>query len=190
MHPDVAAVLQELDAHRARFIVFCRLLSPEELGLAVPASDWQVRDFIAHLATIDVPVTAMFTALQQREDVERAAASDDRWDVDRWNQGRIEQRRGRGVHELLTEAAEARVELRKVLAAFDEDALERKLRFGGDARRAPAEVRVLDYLRGWCKHDPMHVVDMLRAIPMRRTAVVEQWIDDPVIASYQSQMNP
>ena len=190
MHPDVATVMQELDAHRARFIVFCRALSQEELETPVPGSEWQVRDFIAHLATIDGPVAATFTAIQENRQGADAGDGGARWDVDRWNQGKVEERRGRSVNELLTEAAEGRVHLRKVLAAFDQESLGRKLRFGGDSRRAAAEIEVLAYLRGWCKHDPMHVVDMLRGIPPRRTAIIEQWIDDPVIASYQAQMNP
>jgi hypothetical protein len=190
MHPDVAAVMQELDAHRARFIVFCRALSAEELERPVPGSEWQVRDFIAHLATIDGPVAATFTAIQENQQEGSGDTAKPRWDVDRWNQGKVEQRRGTSVDALFAEAAEGRVNLRKVLAAFDEESLGRTLRFGGDSRRTAAEVEVRAYLRGWCKHDPMHVVDMLRGIPGRRTAIVDQWIDDPVIAAYQAQMNP
>ena len=102
MHPDVAAVMQELDAHRARFIVFCRSLSPEELEQAVPGSEWQVRDFIAHLATIDGPVAATFIAIQENQQRESGGDATSPWDVDRWNQGRVEQRRGKSVNSTST----------------------------------------------------------------------------------------
>ncbi len=38
MHPDVDAVITELDAHRARFEELCRSLSAEELDRDVPGS--------------------------------------------------------------------------------------------------------------------------------------------------------
>jgi len=190
MHPDVAEVMQELDAHRARFIAFCRALTDEELERQVPQSEWLVRDFIAHLATIDRPVAAMFSTIQEgRQQGGGGEADRDRWDVDRFNQGKVEERRQRTIAEILTEAAAERVRLRKVLGALQEETLSRTLHFGGDARRSAAEIELRSYLRGWCKHDPMHAVDMLRALPERRTPLIEQWIDDPVIASYQAQMN-
>lgn len=190
MHLEVAAILQELDVHRARFIVFCRALGAEELAFPVPGSDWLVRDFIAHLATIDEPVSAMFRAMQApQDDAGSNAEAREPWDVDRWNQRRVEERRDRTVDQLLAEAAEQRVALRKVLAQFDGVSLGRTLHFGGDARRPPADIEMRRYLQGWCKHDPMHAVDMLRALPARRTPLVEQWIADPAVQAYQAQMN-
>ena len=41
------------DNHRAKFEVFCRSLSDEQLNRQVPSSTWIVKDFISHLATID-----------------------------------------------------------------------------------------------------------------------------------------
>jgi hypothetical protein len=158
----------------------------------VPGSEWIVHDFIAHLATIDEPVTQMFQSYQRPVDdpVEgRRSAARDAWDVDRWNDRRVRERRTLGVDELLVEAAASRDACRKALSDFTGEQLERTLHFGGDSKRPASEIRLLDYLRGWCKHDPMHAVDMVRALPEHDTPQMRAWFDDPVIAGYQAAMN-
>ncbi|MBI5948379.1 MAG: maleylpyruvate isomerase N-terminal domain-containing protein [Chloroflexi bacterium] len=188
MHSDVATVTAELDAHRLRFEALCRSLNARELDLPVPASTWLVRDFIAHLATIDDPVREMFRSL--REGSPRTSSSgEDRWDVDRWNEARVQERRALTVEQLLAEAAESRARIRDEMARLDAETLARTLDFGGDSKRPASKVQLLAYLRGWCKHDPMHALDMLRAMPGRLTPELEAWFDDPVIRGYQAAMN-
>lgn len=189
MHPDVEAVITELDAHRARFKQFCRSLSDEELERDVPKSTWKVRDFIAHLGTIDGPVGQMFRSVHAGEDPGIRSTDGARFDVDDWNEGRIQERRNLNVEELLAEAAIARARLRNDLAALDAEDLAKNLKFQGDARRPPAEYPLGLYIRGWCKHDPMHAMDMARALPEKRTPELESWFDDPVVKGYQAQMN-
>jgi hypothetical protein len=189
MHADVAAVIEELDAHRARFEELCRSLSDEELIRPVPQSDWLVRDFIAHLATIDGPIVEMFESINSGRDPGIRTGDGQRWDVDIWNEGQVQKRRALSVDELLSQAAATRAPLRESLMRMDERALASTLKFGGDSKRPPAEIELRRYLRGWCKHDPMHAVDMLRALPDRLTADVQQWIDDPVVQGYQQMMN-
>lgn len=189
MHPDVEQIINELDSHRVRFAVFCRSLSAEELDRDVPNSTWKVRDFIAHLATIDAPVGEMFASVLAGRDPGIRTGDGERFDVDRWNDARVQERRDRSVDDLLAEAATARTNLRKQLAQLQEEHLAATIKFQGDARRPPAEIELRRYLRGWCKHDPMHVVDMLRALPEKRTPAIEQWTDDPVVAGYQAAMN-
>jgi hypothetical protein len=186
----VEAVIAELDGHRARFEAFCRSLRPGELARPVPGSDWAVRDFIAHLATIDAPVTRMFLTYQGASPPNGDPGGEGpAWSVDRWNQGRVDERRERGVEDLLVEAATSRARCREALAAFTEEQLEQTMRFGGDSKRPASEIRLLDYLRGWCKHDPMHAVDMIRALPEHDTPQMREWFDDPVIQGYQAAMN-
>jgi len=189
MHPDVEVVLAELDAHRMQYIVLCRSLSEEQLNRPVPQSTWLVRDYIAHLATIDGPVGEMFHTVHEGGDAGIRGADGDRWDVDRWNEDRIQERRALAVDELLMEAATERTKLRGYLAALTEKDLATKIKFQGDARRPPAEVELRAYLRGWCKHDVMHAVDMMRAVPERMTPRLEHWFNDPVVAGYQKAMN-
>jgi hypothetical protein len=190
MHPEIEEVLNELDNHRIRFAVFCRSLSAEELQRDVPASTWKVCDFIAHLATIDGPVSEMFASVLEGRDPGIRTGDGERFDVDYWNEQRIQERRDRSVDDLLDEAAAARSALRKQLAALDEVHLSTRIKFQGDARRPASEIELRRYLKGWCKHDPMHAVDMLRAVPEKRTRLIEDWVNDPVVAGYQAMMNP
>ncbi len=187
--PNLEAIVRELDSHRERFDSFCRSLSAEELVRPVPRSAWLVRDFIAHLATIDGPVAEMFRAVRRGEDNGIRTPNGGRFDVDDWNERRVQERRGRTVEELLDEARREREALKHDLVALTPADLERPLKFAGDAKRPPATIPLGMYLAGWCKHDPMHVVDMCRALPGRAEELGD-WLDDPAVARYQAAMNP
>lgn len=190
MEPAVATIISELDEHRVRFEAFCRSLTAAELDRPVPASTWLVRDFIAHLATIDGPVSQMFRNIQAPPPpAAPGSATGAAWDVDRWNDSRVAERRARSVEDILAEAATARASLKQTLQTMAPANLEYDMPFGGDSKRPAAKVRFLSYLQGWCKHDPMHVADMLRALPERRTPEVNDWLNDPVIEQYQRTMN-
>lgn len=189
MNPDVATILAELDGHRERFAAFCLALAPEELERPVPGSDWLVRDFIAHLATIDRPVIEIFRSARAGE-IRYGAPDAGPFDVDDWNERQVQERRGWGVAQLLAEAQSERVVLREALAALMDKDLTHCIPFAGDARRPPAKIELGQYLRGWCKHDPMHVADMVRGLPARRTPELAAWLDDPAVRRYQAMMNP
>jgi hypothetical protein len=187
--PIVARVIDELGSHRERFEVFCRALSAEELDTPVPQSTWLVRDFITHLATIDVPVAQMFRLLHAGEDTGIRNADGGKWDVDDWNEQQVQQRRTWDIDRIFAEASETRAELLEHLSVLTTEDIAKTLKFGGDAKRPPSEVGLGQYLQGWCKHDPMHAFDMSRAIPHRVTADVQAWFDDPVVQMYQRMMN-
>lgn len=192
MTPEIEAIGRDLDAHRAKFEAFCRSLSEEELDRPVPDSTWLVRDFIAHLATIDGPVRVMFESMTG----DRAAASTapetssgERWDVDRWNDARVAARRTKTVDEIFEEAGHERARMHEALGALSEADLDKTMHFGGDSKRPASEIRLGDYIGGWAKHDLIHVADMLRALPGRDTPDVRAWLDDPAVAGYQRMMN-
>jgi hypothetical protein len=190
MDPDVAAVVEELDAHRAKFEAFCRSLSEEQLARQVPGSTWIVKDFISHLATIDGPVGEMFRTIHEGGDPGMRNADGGRFDVDHWNDAQVAKRRELTVEEILGEATRARSALHEQLAALTKANIDRTIPFGGDSKRPAGKVELRQYLRGWCKHDPMHVVDMARALPEVKTPELEAWLDDPIIRGYQAAMNP
>lgn len=190
MHPTVAAVIEELDAHRVQFEAFCRSLSKEQLARPVPNSTWVVKDFISHLATIDGPVGEMFRTVHAGEDPGIRDGDGRRFNVDTWNEDRIQERRALTVEEILVQAAESRAELRGHLSALGAEDLAKSLKFQGDARRPPSDWPLDGYLRGWCKHDPMHACDMSRALPDAMTPEIEAWLSDPVVQGYQKMMNP
>jgi hypothetical protein len=190
MIPEVAAVVKELDEHRARFETFCRSLAEDELSTPVPNSTWIVKDFISHLATIDGPVGEMFRSIHAGADPGMRNSDGGKFRVDDWNDNQVEKRRGRSVEKILAEARESRAVLHGYMDALTSEDVHRVIPFGGDSKRPASQIELLQYLRGWNKHDPMHVIDMLRGIPARRTPDLDAWFDDPVIRGYQASMNP
>lgn len=189
MIPDVEAVINELDGHRVQFAVLSRWLTPEQLDRPVPGSSWIVKDFISHLATIDTPVGEMFKTMHEGGDPGIRTGDGEPWNVDTWNEGKVRERRALTVDEILEEAARERVILRGHLSHLTGDDLKKTLKFQGDDKRPPSEIPLGAYLKGWCKHDVMHAMDMLRAMPERMTPILERWFDDPVVRGYQAMMN-
>jgi hypothetical protein len=195
MIPRVQQVVDEIDGHRARFEAFCRSLSAGELQRPVPESEWIVKDYIAHLATIDQTVTRWFTTLADQSAeaepaarVESSAASGSRFDIDRWNNSQVARRRDRTVDELLGEAAANRAALVEVLTAFTDEVVDGQIYFPGDAHRQPMKLKLEHYLRGWARHDPIHVSDMLRALPERQAdADLTSWLAASAISSWPPQ---
>lgn len=189
MIPEVEEVMNELDGHRVQFAVLSRWLTPEQLERPVPGSTWFVKDYVSHLATIDGPVGEMFKTVHEGGDAGIRTGDGERWNIDIWNQGRVQERRALTLDQILEEAARERTILRGHLARLTEDDLKKTLKFQGDDKRPPSEVPVGAYIKGWCKHDVMHAMDMLRAMPERMNPRLEHWFDDPIVRGYQAAMN-
>lgn len=189
----VDAVIRELDDHRSRFVDLCRSLDEAELQRPVPGSQWQVRDFIAHLATIDPPVMAMLSRLTRKPSVAddpRDTTDGAPANIDHWNDDQVRVRRSWSLDDVLAEATRNRDHMRAFLATLDADDLQRPFDFRGDSKRPAATFPLGKYLRGWCKHDAMHAVDMLRALPEHVTPERQRWVDLPAVHAYQEAMNP
>ncbi|GAB4326052.1 MAG: hypothetical protein Kow0010_08940 [Dehalococcoidia bacterium] len=184
MNNRIAAIIDEITVHRERFERWCRSLSEEELARPVPGSEWVVKDFISHLATIDQTVSRWFAAIAAGGDLNTATGTPegDRFDIDRWNNEQVVRLRGATLDEIFAIAARTRAEVVSALAQFTDEALDASVHFGGDSKRPAREVVLGRYLAGWAKHDPIHVNDMIRALPERRgDAVVREWLDDPEV---------
>ncbi|HET9200038.1 MAG TPA: DinB family protein [Dehalococcoidia bacterium] len=184
-------MVDEIADHRARFETFCRSLSPEELARDVPESEWQVQDYIAHLATIDQTVTRWFAALAagERPPGGSEGGEGQRFDIDRWNNGQVERRRGLSVDELLSEAADKRAQLLTVMERLSDEVVDGDIYFPGDAHRPPMNLKLEHYLVGWAKHDPIHVGDMLRALPERQSdPELTNWLEQSRISSWPPRL--
>lgn len=189
MHPDVQTVIDELDAHRIRFEAFSLALAEEQLRRDVPNSTWIVKDFISHLATIDEPVRRFFQNIRVQKKADWDTPDGERFNIDRWNESMVQARRASSVEDILAEAAVLRAAIKDEMTQIGQEELDMPFVFGGDAKRGRREVIFGDYLRGWCKHDPIHTVDMMRALPECESPALLAWFDDPVIQGYQKQMN-
>ena len=192
MVPRVRAIVDRLTDERARLERFAHSLTDEELNRAVPGSAWTVKDFIAHVATLDAAYLGWFLALAGDSDPGNHRGSPG-FDVDHFNESAVAERRGRSVKDILDETVTLRARLVTAMERFSDDQLDANIRFGGDRKRPPVHLPLSQFLPGWACHDAIHVADMLKALPERRSdPEIVAWLGRPDIAasisSYQKVM--
>lgn len=172
MNKRLAAVALTTEENRKRFEKFCRSLNSEELQRSIPDSHWRVVDYISHLASIDIWVAEWFEAIAIGKHFVPRAEDGGTFDIDQWNQARIDERRDSTVEELLAEAAETRTTLFETFNVFSEEMLASRFDFRGK------DISFIEYLEAWTLHDPAHSMDMLRALPERKgDPETKTWID-------------
>jgi hypothetical protein len=99
-------------------------------------------------------------------------------------------RRDWPLKRIFDEAAENRQELIAGLRALSADEIDRPMHFAGDSKRRAGDLPLKTFLAGWAQHDPIHVADMLKAIPERADDPdLLAWLDNPFVAGYQVIMN-
>jgi hypothetical protein len=187
LNPRLQPLVAEVRAHREHFDAFARSLDASELARPVPQSEWIVKDYISHLATIDLTVREWFRTLATGEapppsvdkPTERPA-----FDIDAWNNRQVAKRRDVPVGDILAEAGTLRAELLEIMELFSDEVLDSDIPFPGDANRQASAINFGGYLVAWATHDPAHAMDMLRALPERQNEpLLREWIDG---VSFQS----
>lgn len=171
MNPQLDAVVKETNENRARFEALCRSLSTEQLERVIPGDTWRTKDYIAHLASIDLYVGDWFE--HQADGAPWRPRGDDGgpFNIDTWNERRIEERRDASVEDLLDEAADLRTRLWAAVDRFSPDVLAARFTF------RDREISFLRYLQLWAGHDPAHTADMLRALPeLGKDADMRDWL--------------
>src|SRR5262249_56619900 len=156
MVPRVRAIVDSLAEERARLERFARSLTDEELARAVPGSTWRVKDFIAHVSTLDAAYIGWFTALAGEPDPGNHRRSPG-FDVDRFNEAAVAARRDRSVNDLLREAVQLAGRLISVMERFSDDKLDATIRFGADRKRPPVDLPLGQILPGWTRHDATRI---------------------------------
>lgn len=196
MNQMIAGVIETIRANRARFEEFCYSLSDEQLGRAVSGSTWIVRDFAAHLGTLDVALSGWFAGAGPAGEAPRVGEAGapsfdpDTFDVDAFNDAIVAERRSWPLSRVFDEAAVNRERLIEQLAGLGDADIDRTLHFAGDAKRPAGDLPLKAFLVGWAQHDPIHVGDMLKALPERAgDAGLVAWLDDPFVRGYQALMN-
>lgn len=193
MNETIAGVIEAIRANRARFEAFCQSLTEEQLNRPVPGSTWVVRDFAAHLGTLDIALRGWFAGVEaegSRRAADAPAFDPDTFDVDAFNDAIVAERRSWPLSRVFEEAAANRAPLIDQLAALSDAEVERILHFAGDAKRSAGDLPLKVFLAGWAQHDPIHVADMLKAIPERAAdADLVAWLDNPFVRGYQAVMN-
>ncbi len=187
----IERVKESFELNRERFEAFCRSLSDEELGRLVPNSTWVVKDFVSHLATLDTELVRWFEAVGEgRTDAPARGRDGQPFDVDRWNDAAVAERRGWSLDRIFEEASANRTRLLAALEELDDEKIEQTVRFPGDNKRPPADVPFKLFLFGLARHDKIHVADMLKALPERAEhPELKAWLDDPTVKWYQNAMS-
>lgn len=178
MNPRTQLVIDELARHRTQFEQFCRSLTPAELATGIPGSHWDVRDYIAHLCTIDALIAAGFAPITGQQAPPPDVPPGTPFDIDDWNEAAVRARETATVDDLLAEAARHRADMVRVIEAFTDADLDRIIDYGGDRKSlnlAPSKVRFGGLLWGIAVHDPTHTRDILRALPRRAE---ESWVTE------------
>jgi hypothetical protein len=135
-----------------------------------------VKDYIAHLCTIDGLIVPRFAAMVGQQAPLPDTPIPNPFDIDDWNEAAVMSRRGKGVEALLEEAAGHRERLLAAVAAFTDAHLDQEILYGGDRKVLgipPSRVRFGGLLWGVAIHDPTHTRDILRALPHRAS---ESWL--------------
>ena len=186
----VAGIIDSIRAHRVKFERFSRSLSEEEMARPVPDSSWVVKDFVSHLGTLDPELARTFeaTAAGRPEDAGRNADGTP-FDLDGYNDAQVAERRDWPLERILEEAAGNRAALIETLERLSDEDIAQLMHFQGDAKRSPAQLPLKVFIMGWSLHDPIHVADMLKALPERAgDPELAAWLSHPVIQGYQQAM--
>jgi hypothetical protein len=180
LNPRVEALLEEQSRHAAVFEPLVRSLTPAELSEPVPDTPWTVRDYVAHLCTIEALINVPFSAMSGITDVPPPdVPSPQPFDIDDWNHAIVRARVGRSIDELLVERSEHRERYVRALSAMGDTQLDMQIPFGGDRKVIDLPlvmIRLEELLWGIAIHDPMHTDDILRALPERREEL-SHWLD-------------
>lgn len=171
-------ITDEMARHRVQFEALCRSLTPPELATAIPDSHWSVKDYIAHLCTIDALIAAGFSPMVGKSAPQPDVPLSQPFDIDDWNEAIVRMREDTSVDDLLAEAAIHRGRMVAAIEEMTDQHLDMIIPYGGDRKAtglAPTQVRFGGLLWGIAIHDPTHTRDILRALPRRAE---ESWINE------------
>jgi hypothetical protein len=189
--PSVQPVIDALRKNRAVFEKFCRSLSKEELERPVPPDNkWTVKDFIIHNLTFDDLTVEWAENVMAGNTAAPADPNGGAFNVDAWNQERVEQWRGKTLDEVFAASVPERVKFEAALSRLTDADTQQIVEFPGDNKRDPAKVQFGLFLHGLARHDPIHAADMLKALPERTSdPELKAWLDDRMVEWYQQAMS-
>ena len=198
----IEGLIEVIRENRRRFEAFVHSLTEEQLMRPVPETTWVVRDFAAHLDTLDTALLGWFQAAGGGAPAAPAAAAErapavprpttDRgeFDVDAFNDAQVAERRSWTLERIFAEAAANRARVIEAMETLTDEQLARPMHFPGDHKRAAGDLPLNLFLAGWAQHDAMHVADMIKALPERADdPEIKRWLDNPFVAGYQAVMS-
>ena len=187
----IEKVVATIKDERVHFEAFCRSLSAEELERMVPPDDkWSVKDFAAHLGSLDTEMIRWFDGVAAGDpDQPRVGTDGTSFNIDHWNDRIVAKRHDWTLDKIFEEAAANRTNLIASLEKLSEENVESIAHFGGDNKRPGADIPLKLFLLGWAHHDAIHVADMLKALPEHADdPTIREWLNHPAVAWYQNAM--
>ncbi len=182
-------VIEQIIENRKTFEQFCYSLSEEQLNRPAPESTWLVRDFAAHLATLDPIMEQMFTATAAGGKLPDEADGSP-FDVDKFNDALVAERRDWPLSRVFEEGAANRAALIAALREITDEQTQLMMYFGGDSKRLGGNIPFGMFLSGWAWHDPIHAYDMLRGLPeLKDDPALVAWTSNVFVNGYQNAMN-
>jgi mycothiol maleylpyruvate isomerase-like protein len=187
----IERLIQQFRTNRTRFNAFCFSLSDEELQRPVPDSTYRVIDFASHLGSLDTVMTEWLRSLETGAQATLGQNADGtRFDVDKYNDEAIAKRRDWTLDQIVEEAATNRDAFVEALSQLTDEQIDQTMHFSGDNKRDPADIPFKLFLSGLARHDPIHVADMVKALPERLAdPELRAWLDDSVVQWYQNAMS-
>ena len=178
MNPRTQLVIDEMARHSRQFEHLCHSLNEEELRAQVPGSHWTVRDYIAHLCTIDGLIVGGFAPMVGLQMPPANPVPEQPFDIDDWNDAAVLSSRARSLDDLFEERNMHRERMVELIGAMTDQHLDMVIPYGGDRKSLNlprSMVRFGGLLWGIAIHDPTHTRDILEAIPHRKG---EHWISE------------
>lgn len=167
-------VVRKANENREFFESWVRSLTPEQLAAVGPGTHWRAKDYVAHLASIDLYVSEWFEHVADGKRWRPNNSEDGSpFNIDTWNEDRITERRDATIDDLFREAAETRERLWSAVDRFTPEVLASTFDFRGQAGTSYQR-----YLELWTLHDPAHAFDMLRGIPeLKGDETLRAWLN-------------
>lgn len=189
MDETIRGIVDSITENRRRFEQFCYSLSDEELLRPVPDSTWVVRDFAAHLGTLDTEMVRWFDGVADGGIVDSSVAGGEPFDIDAFNDAQVAERRDWPLKRVFAEAEANRAPLIASLSRLTADQIDKAMHFAADAKRKAQDLPLKAFLMGWAEHDRIHTADMLKALHERAAdPEIAAWVDHPFVRGYQALM--
>lgn len=190
MSEAVEQIISTIIENRVRFEAFCLSLTEDEATRPVPGSDWLVKDFASHLATLDTLFGRYTDSIARGGQFDMTRDADGgAFNLDRWNDAQVAERRDWPMARIFEEAARNRAALIENMRGLSEDDISRTMHFS-DPKRGTADFPFRAFLVGWAQHDPIHAADMIKALPERADdPAIREWLANPFVTGYQAAMS-
>lgn len=158
--PEIEQKFRLMHRYREGLLRAVYSLADEAWDEESPDPGWTNKDLLAHLASNDLRMqTRLLGVLGDPDEAEIEALRD----VDAWNQRAAEERRGRGISELVDELVANRLETLRVLSRLRPEHLSKPVQFV-----ETGETKVIDYVEMPFRHESRHAGQLAAAGRARR----------------------